>query len=41
MRPKPARKPTSGEITMKESVCTHFGPQVIALNPAFAIAEPA
>ena len=34
MSAKPARNPTSGEITMNESVCTHFDPHVIPWVPA-------
>ena len=31
----------NGEITMKDRVCTHFGPHVIALIPPLPIAAPA
>ena len=41
IRTKPASPPTSGEMTMKDRVCTHFVPQVIALHPAFATPAPA
>ena len=41
MRMNPASTPTSGEITMNESVWIHFVPQVIALQPAFATPAPA
>ena len=33
--------PTSGEMTMNDSVCIHFVPHVIAASPARAIAAPA
>ena len=41
IRRKPASIPTSGEMTMNDSVCTHLTPQVMALHPALATAAPA
>ena len=41
MRTKPANIPTSGEMAMKERVCIHFSPHVIALHPALATPAPA